>query len=253
MKHVLALALTLTASSGLLAGAHAADKAEAKSAAPNILSSAEKAAGWRLLFDGKTSKGWHKMGQATFPDKAWVVEEGLLKRTAGAPRGGDIVTDDEFENFELKWEWRIASGGNSGLKYFVQEDRSKPTDSGVGFEYQMLDDEKHPDAKKGRDGNRTAASLYDLLPAAKDKPLHPPGEWNESRVLVTGKHVEHWLNGKKVLTFERGGPDFKGALAQSKFKDIAGFGDSAKGRLLIQDHGNEVAIRNLKLRPLSKK
>jgi hypothetical protein len=125
---------------------------------------------------------------------------------------------------------------------------SKSADDGVGFEYQMLDDEKHPDAKKGKDGNRTAGSLYDLVPAAKDKVLHPPGEWNESRVVVDGNHVEHWLNGGKVLSYERGSPEMKKIIADSKFKDIPGFGDVVKGHILLQDHGNETTVRNLKLR-----
>jgi hypothetical protein len=250
MKHGRAL-LAFSASISFAGLAGAADSAAVKSPPANALTAAEKSAGWRLLFDGKTNKGWHKVGATAFPDKAWVVDDGAIKRVSG-PRGGDIVSNDEFENFELKWEWKIAPGGNSGLKYFIQEAQSKD-DSGVGFEYQMLDDDKHPDAKKGINGNRTAGSLYDLLPAAKDKDLKTPGEWNESRVVVNGTHVEHWLNGKKVLTYERGGPEFKTALAQSKFKDIAGFGTFTKGRLLLQDHGNEVAVRNMKLRPLPAK
>jgi 3-keto-disaccharide hydrolase len=223
-------------------------KGAAKAGPPNTLTAADKAAGWRLLFDGKTTKGWRGFKSDAFPaGSRWAVQDGALVRTAGK-RTGDIVTVDQFDNFDLKWEWKIASGGNSGLKYLVEEAMSKSADDGVGFEYQMLDDEKHPDAKKGKGGNRTAGSLYDLVPAAKDKVLHPPGEWNESRVVVDGNHVEHWLNGGKVLSYERGSPEIKKIIADSKFKDIPGFGDVVKGHLLLQDHGNETAVRNLKIR-----
>jgi hypothetical protein len=226
----------------------AAEAKEGKSGPPNTLTAAEKAAGWRLLFDGKTTKGWRGFKQATLPaGSRWVAENGTLHRTPG-PRTGDIVSVDEFDNFDLQWEWKISPGGNSGLKYLVDEAMSKRSDDGIGFEYQMLDDEKHPDAKKGRDGDRTAGSLYDLIPAAKDKVLHPPGEWNESRVVVEGNHVEHWLNGGKILSYERGSPEFKKAVAESKFKDIPGYGEVSKGHLLLQDHGNEVAVRNIKIR-----
>jgi hypothetical protein len=221
----------------------------AKPAALNTLTAAEKAAGWRLLFDGKTTKGWRAFKKDAFPEGTrWVVQEGILHRQPG-PRSGDIVTVDQFDSFDLTWEWNIAPGGNSGVKYLVDEAMSKKSDDGVGFEYQMLDDEKHPDAKKGKDGNRTCASLYDLIPAAKTKPLHPPGQWNESRVVVDGNHVEHWLNGVKVLSFERGSPEMKKLIAESKFKDISGYGEVAKGHLLIQDHGNEISFRNIKIRP----
>jgi hypothetical protein len=218
--------------------------------AANTLSAAEKADGWRLLFDGKTTKGWRGFKQPGFPDGSrWVAQDGALVRTAGK-RTGDIVTVDQFDSFDLRWEWKIAPGGNSGLKYLVDEAMSKKSDDGVGFEYQMLDDDKHPDAKKGKDGNRTAGSLYDLIAPGKNKVLHPPGEWNESRVVIDGNHVEHWLNGAKVLSYERGSPEFKKLIADSKFKDIPGFGEVSKGHILLQDHGNEAAVRNVKIKPL---
>jgi hypothetical protein len=227
-----------------------ADSQPAAGKAPlDTLTAAEKAAGWRLLFDGKSTKGWRAFkGDSFAAGTRWVVEQGALHRQPG-PRSGDIVTVDQFDSFDLRWEWKIAPGGNSGLKYLVEEAMSPKTDDGVGLEYQMLDDDKHPDAKKGKDGNRTAGSLYDLIPASKTKVLHPPGEWNESRVVIDGNHVEHWLNGGKILSYERGSAEMKKLIADSKFKDIARYGEVGKGHLLIQDHGNEIWLRNMKIRP----
>lgn len=218
----------------------------------NTLTAQEKAAGWRLLFDGKTTKGWRAFKGAPFPADHWVASDGTLK-CVGGKKVTDIVTEEEFDNFELTWEWKMSPGGNSGLKYLVDESMSKKPNDGIGFEYQILDDEKHPDAKKGKDGNRTAGSLYDLIPAAKEKSLHPIGEWNESRLIVNGDHVEHWLNGAKVVSYERGSADLKARIAESKYKDIQGFGAVAKGRLLLQDHDSEVYFRNMKIHPLKKK
>jgi hypothetical protein len=221
----------------------------AETAAPNTLTPAEKEAGWRLLFDGKTSDGWRGHGRAAFPtDSPWAVEDGTLHRRAAGKRSCDLVTSDEFDSFELRWEWKIAPGGNSGLKYLVDETMAKKPDDGVGFEYQMLDDDRHPDAKMGKEGNRTAGSLYDLIPPARGKVLHPPGEWNESRLVVDGNHIEHWLNGGRLLSFERGSPEFRKLVAESKFKDIPRFGEVARGHILLQDHGNEVTVRNIKIR-----
>jgi hypothetical protein len=230
----------------------AKSKAPPAAAPANTLTAKEKAAGWKLLFDGKTTKGWRAFKSAPFPADHWVAADGTLK-CVGGKKVTDIVTEDQFDNFEFAWDWKMSPGGNSGLKYLVDEEMSKKSNDGIGFEYQILDDEKHPDAKKGKDGNRTAGSLYDLIPAAKDKTLHPIGEWNESRLVVDGNHVEHWLNGTKVLSFERGGAEIKARIGESKYKDIAGFGEVAKGRLLLQDHDSEVYFRNMKLRPLKKK
>jgi len=212
----------------------------------NTLTAAEKAAGWRLLFDGKTTKGWHGVKSDGFPGEQWVVADGLLK-CVGGKKHVDIVTDEEFGDVELRWEWRLAAGGNSGIKYLVDEGRSQPG-FGIGFEYQLIDDDRHPDARAGRDGNRTVGALYDLIAPPKDKVVHPPGEWNESRLVITGNHVEHWLDGRKVLSFERGSPEMKALIAASKYRSIAGFGGDARGRLLLQDHETEIAFRNIKVR-----
>lgn len=243
--------LVLVLSAATCATAGAAEKAKAPSAL-NTLTAKEKADGWRLLFDGKTTQGWRGFKSDGFPAEHWVVDNGTLK-CVGGKRVTDIVTVAEFDNFELTWEWNLSPGGNSGVKYLVDEEMSKSPHDGIGLEYQILDDDKHPDAKLGRDGNRTAGSLYDLIAADKRKKLHTPGEWNESRLVVDGNHVEHWLNGMKVVSYERGSSAMKALVAQSKYKSIPRFGDVAKGHLLLQDHETEVSYRNMKLRVLAKK
>jgi hypothetical protein len=245
--------LLVTLSLALLSPlALANSKPAAAPAALNTLTAKEKAAGWKLLFDGKTTKGWRAFKNAPFPAEHWVAKDGSLE-CVGGKKVTDIVTDEEFDNFEFAWEWKITAAGNSGVKYLVDENMAKRANDGIGFEYQILDDEKHPDAHHGKDGNRTAGSLYDLIPATKDKKLNPVGEWNESRLVVDGNHVEHWLNGVKVVSYERGSADMKTRIAESKYKDIKGFGEVTKGHLLLQDHDNEVYFRNLKIRVLPKK
>ncbi|MEO7319310.1 MAG: DUF1080 domain-containing protein [Chthoniobacteraceae bacterium] len=215
-------------------------------AEPNILTDAEKTDGWKLLFDGKTTAGWQALGGKPFPEKGWTVTDGTLHHAKGAG-GGDIVTVDAYEDFELAWEWKIAEGGNSGLKYNLPDPAK-----GVGFEYQLLDDAKHPDSKL-HGGTRTTASLYDVLPAAANKTLKPPGEWNASRILVKGNHAEHWLNDIKTVEFEMGSEALKTAIAGSKFKSNAAFGVKSKSPILIQDHGDEISLRSMKIRPLPAK
>jgi hypothetical protein len=230
----------------------AKSKEPAPAAAANTLTSKEKAAGWKLLFDGKSTKGWRSFKSAPFPAEHWVAKDGALE-CVGGKKVTDIVTEEQFDNFEFAWDWKMSEKGNSGVKYLVDEGMSQKGNDGIGFEYQLLDDDKHPDAKKGKDGNRTAGSLYDLIPASKDKVLHPIGEWNESRLVVDGNHVEHWLNGVKVLSYERGSAEMKTRIAESKYKDIKGFGEVQKGHLLLQDHDSEVYFRNMKIRALKKK
>ena len=174
------------------------------------------------------------------------MADGALHHAKGAG-GGDIVTKEAFEEFELVWEWKISEGGNSGLKYNLPDPAK-----GVGFEYQLLDDAKHPDAKL-HDGTRTTGSLYDVIPAAADKKLNAPGEWNASRVLVKGSHVEHWLNGGKTVEVELGSDALKAAIAASKFKTTAGFGARTKSPILLQDHGDEISVRDIKIRALPAK
>ena len=210
----------------------------------------QKAAGdgWISLFDGKTLNGWRGYKTADASGTRWKVVDGMLciPQDKGQDTHGarDIISKDTFDQFELTWEWRVAEGGNSGLKYFVLEDR----DAAIGHEYQEIDDSRHADAKIGP--HRQTAAFYDVL-AATDRPTKPAGEFNESKVVVKGKTVEHWLNGKKVLTYELDSPALKQAIAKSKFKDIERFGKPQKGHILLQDHGNNVCYRNIKIKPLS--
>jgi len=210
---------------------------------PNQLSAQEKSVGWQLLFDGKTTSAWRSFKKDSFPHHGWEIEGEWLHCLG--KEGGDLVSRSEFGDFEVEWDWKQAPTGNSGVKYFVLETRS----SAIGHEYQMIDDEKEPDATKA-DGKRVTASFYDVLkPTAKTSTNHP-GEINHSRILVKGNHVEHWLNGAKVLEYECGSPAVKEAVAQSKFKTTAGFGEKVTGHILLQDHHTEVWFRNLKIRPL---
>ncbi|MDO8543743.1 MAG: DUF1080 domain-containing protein [Opitutaceae bacterium] len=211
-------------------------------AADNQLSKAEKAQGWELLFDGKTLNGWNVYRQKTPPNQGWEVKEGTL-RTVPKVKGTNIVTERKFKDFEFSWEWRIQPAGNNGIKYFVTEDRP----SAPGHEYQLIDDGAHSD---GRMTKRQTGSFYDVLPPAADKPLKKPGEWNASRILVRGEHVEHWLNGKKILAYELGSPEVKAGLVASKFAKHADFGTKIVGPIMITHHTDECWFRNLKIREL---
>ncbi|MEQ2008769.1 MAG: DUF1080 domain-containing protein [Limisphaerales bacterium] len=214
----------------------------------NTLSDAEQKAGWKLLFDGKSLAGWRTYKEGGKIGAGWIVEHGILKKQAKIG-GGDMMTEQPIPataDWELSWEWRIAKNGNNGLKYFITEAR-KGT---LGHEYQMLDDDGHPDGKVG--AHRQTASFYDVLPPTKDKPTKPVGEWNQSRIVVKGKAVEHWLNGKPVLEYELGSDAVKEAVAKSKFKNIGDFGTKVTGHILLTDHGDECWFRNVKARVAGK-
>jgi hypothetical protein len=205
----------------------------------NQLTAEEQAGGWKLLFDGKTLNGWRAFKKNEPPKQGWVVEDGCLKKLARV-RGGDIVTEEQFTDFELSWEWRIPPRANNGIKYFITEERS----SAIGHEYQMIDDStvKNP--------LQRTASFYDVLPPKEGAPLKRPGEWNHSRVTVRGQHVEHWLNGDKVLDYELGSERVMSAVAKSKFKDVPKFGTKIEGHILLTDHQDEASFRDVKIRPL---
>jgi hypothetical protein len=173
-----------------------------------------------------------------------------MQRPPGSEIGGDLITVDQFENFEFEIEWKLSKGGNSGIKYLVSEDLPKTGRSGVSFDYQVLDDENHPDAKLGIAGNRTVGSLYDLIPASANKKVNPIGTFNKTRIVKRGTHIEHWLNGIKVLEFEQGSPDLKARIAKSKFSTTAGFGEAKRGHILLQDHNEEVSFKNIRIREL---
>lgn len=226
--------------------------------APNTLTAKEKKEGWKLLFDGKTTNGWRGAYADKFPAKGWEVTDGTLtiQQSDGSESQsyGDIVTDGEYSDFDLMFDFKLTEGANSGVKYFVVEQKPKPKGSAYGLEYQVLDDDKHPDAKLGRNGNRTVGSLYDLIPA-NGKKANPIGEWNTGRIVSKGNHVEHWLNGKKVVDYERGSANFREAVAMSKYKAPSynangRFGEASKGHILLQDHGNRVYFRNIKIKTL---
>lgn len=222
---------------------------------PNQLTAYEKQNGWKLLFDGKTTNGWVGAHKQTFPEKGWEVKDGILKvlpSTGGeSTNGGDIVTKDQYSAFEISFDFKLTKGANSGLKYFVTLNE-KSAGSAIGLEYQLLDDTLHPDAKLGLNGNRTLASLYDLIKAQKTtRFIRQPGNWNTARIIVyPNNHVEHYLNGIKVLEYDRGSQAFRDLVAISKYKVWPNFGEAPKGHILIQDHGNEVSFRSIKIREL---
>jgi Domain of Unknown Function (DUF1080) len=222
---------------------------------PNVLSEQEKKNGVILLWDGKTTSGWRGVRKETFPEKGWEIKDGVLsvlKSTGGeSTNGGDIVTINEYGAFELQFEFKLTEGANSGVKYFVTEKEGNKG-SAIGLEYQILDDEKHPDAKEGVVGNRTIASLYDLIPSLKIKRgLHKIGEWNNGRVVVyPDNRVEHWLNGYKVVEYQRGSLIYQALVARSKYAQWPDFGMAAKGHILLQDHGDNVSFRSIKVKEL---
>jgi len=222
-------------------------------AIPNTLSEKEAREGWKLLWDGKTTQGWRGAKLTGFPQKGWVIEDGILKVLKGSggesTNGGDIITTKKYRNFILKVDFKITEGANSGIKYFVDPDLNKGEGSAIGCEFQILDDKNHPDAKLGVKGNRTLGSLYDLIPAPENKPFFN-GFFNTAMIVVKGNHVEHWLNGVKLLEYERNNQMWNALVAYSKYKDWPNFGNAKEGHILLQDHGDEVWFRNIKIKEL---
>jgi hypothetical protein len=220
---------------------------------PNTLTDAEKAQGWQQLFDGNNVDQWKAYGGSTFPSKRWTHNDGTItiSKSDGSETGNDIVTKKLYGPvFELQFEFKLTEGANSGVKYFVDQKFNSGGKSGIGCEYQVLDDAKHPDAKMGKNGNRTIASFYDVL--ASNKPANAIriiGEWNQGRVVVLPDGtVQHFLNNFKVVEYKRGSPEFTALVVDSKFKKFDGFGLSEKGHILLQDHGDHVSFRSLKIK-----
>ena len=221
----------------------------------NHLTINEEKNGWKMLWDGKTSKGWRGAKLDEFPDKGWEINDGVLTVLSSggeeSAAGGDIVTTDLYGDFELKVDFRLTEGANSGIKYYVDTDLNKGPGSSIGLEYQILDDARHPDAKLGsHEGSRTVASLYDLMQADVNKPINPIGEWNTAHIISIDNHVEHWLNGTKVLEYERGSDDFKKLVSESKYAKWPKFGEADRGQILLQDHGDRVSFKNIKIKPV---
>jgi hypothetical protein len=258
----IAFAASLAAVAGLADAQRSATtrlSATTGSAAPNSLTAEEKAQGWMLLFDGTSFAGWRGLGYDGVPDKHWTIDGGAIKKVAtkdipagadGKPLpGGDLMTVETFQDFELAFEWKISPGGNSGVKYNVSEELSRGTPpqghAALGFEYQVLDDDLHEDARNGP--NRTAAALYDLL-GPLDKSLRPVGEYNTARIVFVKNRGEHWLNGRKVLEFELGSPAFGDLLTKSKFRAIGRFAEKRKAHIVLQDHGDAAWFRSIKIR-----
>lgn len=226
----------------------------------NELTEQEKYHGWRLLWDGQTTDGWRGARLDHFPASGWDIDDGVLTVQAtdgGEATGpGDIVTTRQYSDFELELEFRITKGANSGIKYFVDPDLNRGEGSAIGTEFQILDDEHHPDAAMGVAGNRTLGSLYDLIAAENlsvpggRKPFNGTGHWNKARIISRNGHVEHWLNNRKVVEYDRFSQMFKALVAYSKYQRWDGFGQWPQGHILLQDHGNEVSFRSIKIREL---
>jgi hypothetical protein len=213
----------------------------------NRLSKQEVEEGWKVLFDGQSAGAWRSVNGEKFPSQKWLMHNVSL--TFLGQGGGSIVTRDRFSDFELTLDFKLSRGANSGIKYYVVENEG----TAYGLEYQLLDDKRHPDAERGRNGNRRLAALYDIMPAENTQP-RPVGEWNTARIVSRDNHIEHWLNGKKVLEFKRGSARFRKMVERSKYSherfDVYGsrFGEADEGRILLQDHGDRVSFRNIKIR-----
>jgi hypothetical protein len=206
---------------------------------------------WIWLFDGSSTGNWRDIESESFPENGWVVENNVLTvlgKTEEQPGGHDIITKELFGNFELELEVRLTEGANSGIKYLVSDAFPGKEGKFLGLEYQLLDNERHPDALEGRAGNHKMAALYDMIPPTEDITIHPPGEWNKVRIVLNGDSVEHWFNDEKVLEFDRRSLAFRELVSISKYKDLENFGKLEDGHILLQGHGNDVSFRAIKIR-----
>lgn len=229
-----------------IGSACASNKSIAQAKTDNTLSKAEKTAGWQLLFDGKSLDKWRGFRKESVP-AAWQIEDGAIALVG--KNGGDIITKDQYENYELMLDWKISEGGNSGIIYNVSEDSQYGATYHTGPEMQVLDNERHPDAKQGKNGNRQAGANYDMIPLSAPA-VKPVGQWNRVRLVVNKGHVEHWLNGKKVVAYQLGSPEWEEMVKNSKFATMPGYGRIRKGHIALQDHGDKVWYKNIKIRQL---
>ncbi len=220
---------------------------------PNSISKQEAAEGWKLLWDGETSEGWRGAKLTDFPQKGWVIEDGILKvlKSDGgeSTNGGDIVTIQKYKNFELLVDFKITKGANSGIKYFVDTELNQGKGSSIGCEFQILDDAFHPDSNLGVAGNRQLGALYDLIPTIPNKPFRR-SFFNTAKIIVQDNHVEHWLNGVKIVEYERNTQMWNALVAYSKYSVWSNFGNFETGHILLQDHGDEVWFQNIKIKEL---
>lgn len=206
---------------------------------------------WVWLFDGSSTGHWRDTGTDSFPEHGWVVNGDVLTvlgETDNQPGGHDIVSKQLYSNFELKLEVRLTEGANSGIKYFVTDSFPGKEGNFLGLEYQLLDNQRHPDAQQGKDGNHKMGALYDMIPPPEDISIHTPGEWNKVRILVDSNRVEHWLNEEKIITYDRFSKEFRELVSLSKYKDLENFGGLEQGRILLQGHGNDVSFRSIRIR-----
>ncbi len=228
-------------------------KPTAQVALPNTLTGAEKAAGWELLFDGKTMNKWRNFRKKTI-GSSWIINDDAIHLNAKknpnghwqAANGGDILTKNEYENFELRLEWKITACGNSGIIYNVVESDQYDFVWQTGPEMQVLDNTCHPDAKYP---THRAGDLYDMI-ECKYETVKPSGQWNQVRLIIKEGHVEHWLNDKKVVEFQMFDDHWREMIANSKFRDMPGFGKAKKGHISLQDHGDPVWYRNIMIKEL---
>ncbi len=222
----------------------------------NQLTKQEKKDGWNLLFDGKTMNGWRRIYTDSLPKYGWYVDNGCLIVEKGkggeSANGGDLITIKEYQDFEFVFDFKITPGANSGIKYFVDESLGNPKGKyGFGPEFQIIDDGVHPIFKTDKiPVGCKIGGLYELIEAPDTKKVNPVGEWNTGKIVSKNRHIEHWLNGELMLTYVLGSPEFKALVQKSKFKDKKGYGEVNKGHILIQDHGDKVYYRNLKIKEL---
>jgi len=217
----------------------------------NTLTPKETESRWQLLWDGQSTNGWRAIYLDKFPESGWIIEDGLLiclgEELPDEQRGGAIVTERKYGSFELAWEFKIRTGANSGIKYFIDESLKRSMKHGLGLEFAILDDTNFP--YDDPDAKRTCGSLYDLVKAAPGA-TRPVGAWNQGRILVRANQIEHWLNGKLVVQVEKGSPHYYDLVSKSKYKNIKGWGEVVRGHILIQDEGPKTLFRNIKIRPL---